>query len=99
VSAGRKILAGLLAWTGVVTAAHLTLNFDWSAAWNDRLPAAKRKLNVAYIPVTCHLACPVTDFISRYSLDGALFIPSLFQGFPESKVDLIPARRVLPFMF
>ncbi len=97
-SAGRKILAGLLAWTGVVTAAHLTLNFDWSAAWNDRLPAAKRKLNVAYIPVTCHLACPVTDFISRYSLDGALFIPRMFQGFPEIKEALISDRMQVGFM-
>ena len=39
---GRKILAGLFRWTGVVTAAHLTLNFDWSAALNDRLPLARR---------------------------------------------------------
>jgi len=98
VSTGRKILAGLLAWTGVVTAAHLTLNFDWSAAWNDRLPAAKRKLNVAYIPVTCHLACPVTDFISRYSLEGALFIPRMFQGFPEIKEALISDRMQVGFM-
>ena len=43
---GRRILAGALLWTAVLTAAHL---------W----------LNVAYIPVTCHLACPVTDYISR----------------------------------
>ena len=51
-SSAKKILLGLLLWTGVVTAAHLTLNVDWSAVVNDRLPLAKRKLNVAYIPVT-----------------------------------------------
>jgi NitT/TauT family transport system substrate-binding protein len=95
---GRKILAGVLLWTGAVTAAHLALNFDWSAALNDRLPLAKRKLNVAYIPVTCHLACPVTDFISRYSLDGALFIPRMFQGFPEIKEALISNRMQVGFM-
>ena len=95
---GRKILAGVFLWTGAVTAAHLWLNFDWAAAFNDRLPAARRKLNVAYIPVTCHLACPVTDFISRYSLDGALFIPRMFQGFPEIKEALISDRMQVGFM-
>ena len=95
---GRKILAGVVLWTGVVTAAHLTLNFDWSAALNDRLPLARRKLNVAYIPVTCHLACPVTDFISRFSLDGAVFIPRMFQGFPEIKEALISDRMQVGFM-
>jgi NitT/TauT family transport system substrate-binding protein len=95
---GRRILAILVLWTVAVTAAHLALNVDWSAAWNDRLPREKRKLNVAYIPVTCHLACPVTDFISRYSLDGALFIPRMFQGFPEIKEALISDRMQVGFM-
>jgi NitT/TauT family transport system substrate-binding protein len=97
-TAGRRILAGLFLWTGTVTAAHLALNFDWSAALNDRLSPEKRKLNVAYIPVTCHLACPVTDFISRYSLDGTLFIPRMFQGFPEIKEALISDRMQVGFM-
>ena len=95
---GREILAGVVLWTGVVTAAHLTLNVDWSATLNDRLPLAKRKLNVAYIPVTCHLACPVTDFTSRFSLDGAVFIPRMFQGFPEIKEALISDRMQVGFM-
>lgn len=96
--AGRRILIGLVIWTGVVTTAHMALNFDWSAIVNDRLPPEKRKLNVAYIPVTCHLACPVTDFISRYSLDGNLFIPRMFQGFPEIKEALISNRMQVGFM-
>ena len=95
---GRRILAGLFLWTGTVTAAHLALNVDWSAALNDRLSPEKRKLNVAYIPVTCHLACPVTDFISRYSLDGTLFVPRMFQGFPEIKEALISDRMQVGFM-
>jgi NitT/TauT family transport system substrate-binding protein len=98
VKSGRRIFAGVLLWVAVITAAHLTLNFDWAAALNDRLPPEKRKLNVAYIPVTCHLACPVTDFISRYSLDGTLFIPRLFQGFPEIKEALISDRMQVGFM-
>jgi NitT/TauT family transport system substrate-binding protein len=48
----KRIMAGLLLWTGSISALHLWLNFDWSAVLNDRLPEDKRKLNVAYIPVT-----------------------------------------------
>ena len=97
-SAGRRIALGLALWICAITGVHLALNFDWSAVWNDRLPLAKRKLNVAYIPVTCHLACPVTDFISRYSLDGNLFLPRMFQGFPEIKEALISNRMQVGFM-
>ncbi|HKA36770.1 MAG TPA: ABC transporter substrate-binding protein [Thermoanaerobaculia bacterium] len=95
---GRRILPILLLWTLAITAAHFAINVDWTAVFNDRLPREKRKLNVAYIPVTCHLACPVTDFISRYSLDGALFIPRMFQGFPEIKEALISDRMQVGFM-
>jgi NitT/TauT family transport system substrate-binding protein len=98
VTPGRRILAGLAVWIVAVTAAHLALNFDWSAALNERLPPEKRKLNVAFIPVTCHLACPVTDFISRFSLDGNIFIPRMFQGFPEIKEAPIADRMQVGFM-
>lgn len=94
----KRILLGLVLWTVALSAAHLSLNVNWSSFVNDRLPPEKRKLNVAYIPVTCHLACPVTDFISRYSLDGNLFIPRMFQGFPEIKEALISNRMQVGFM-
>ena len=48
----RRIGFGIAAWVAAVTAAHLALNVDWPVLMNDRLPEARRKLNVAYIPVT-----------------------------------------------
>jgi len=51
-SEAKRILLGLFLWTGAISALHLSLNFDWSAVVNDRLPEDKRKFNVAYIPVT-----------------------------------------------
>lgn len=48
----RKLLYGFSLWIAAVTAAHLSLNVNWQVLMNDRLPVAKRKLNVAYIPVT-----------------------------------------------
>jgi hypothetical protein len=48
----KKLATALLVWTGLITALHLWLNVSWSEILNDRLPVEKRKLNVAYIPVT-----------------------------------------------
>ena len=45
-------MIAVAAWlVALITAAHLALNVDWNVLLNDRLPE-KRKLNVAYIPVT-----------------------------------------------
>ena len=48
----KKIIVAVSAWIAVITATHVSLNVDWNVLLNDRLPIEKRKLNVAYIPVT-----------------------------------------------
>jgi hypothetical protein len=48
----KRIVAGIAAWLVVITAAHALLNVNWQVLMNDRMPEGKRKLNVAYIPVT-----------------------------------------------
>ena len=48
----KKIALWLSLWTGLVSLAHGWLNVNWAEVLNDRLPLEKRKLNVAYIPVT-----------------------------------------------
>jgi len=48
----KRIAIALSAWLAVITTAHVALNVDWDVIVNDRLPLEKRKLNVAYIPVT-----------------------------------------------
>ena len=40
----------------------------------------------------------MTDYVSRYSQDGNLFIPKKFQGFPEIKEALIADRMQAGFM-
>jgi NitT/TauT family transport system substrate-binding protein len=98
VSVRYRIAVLAIALLALITAAHAWLNLDWSSMVNDFLPRDQRKLNVAYIPVTCHLTCPVTDYISRRSLDGNIFIPKKFQGFPEIKEALIADRMQAGFM-
>jgi len=48
----KKILLGLALWISGITGLHMALNVDWMTLLNDRLPQDKRRLNVAYIPVT-----------------------------------------------
>ena len=48
----KRIAIAVSAWLAVITTAHVALNVDWNVLVNDRLPEAKRKLNVAFIPVT-----------------------------------------------
>lgn len=87
-----KLLGVLAVWIVLLTAAHGYLNVNWGALLNDYRPAAQRKINVGYLPATCQLACPVTDYITKFSDRGELFLPHLFQGFPEIKEALISGR-------
>ena len=48
----NKIILAVAAWVVLITAAHMSVNVDWTVLLNDRLPESERKLNVAYIPVT-----------------------------------------------
>jgi NitT/TauT family transport system substrate-binding protein len=88
----KRIVLLSFGWFGLVTGLHAWLNVDWASILNDYVPAAKRKFNVAFIPVTCQLTCPVTDYISKYSKAGETFLPRMFQGFPEIKEALISNR-------
>ena len=94
----RRALLGTLGWTGLVSGLHGYLNVNWASILNGYLPEDKRKFNVAYIPVTCHLACPVTDYISKFSQAGEIFLPTMFQGFPEIKEALIANKMQAAFI-
>src|ERR1700722_6947630 len=94
----KKILVFGLGWLVLISVLHGYLNVNWPAILNDRLPAAKRKIVVAYIPVTCQLTCPVTDYISKFSDNGEIFIPRLFQGLPEIKEAIISNKVQAAFI-
>jgi NitT/TauT family transport system substrate-binding protein len=48
----KRIVLGLVAWVAAITGLHAWLNVDWAAILNDVLPDGRRRLNVAYVPVT-----------------------------------------------
>jgi NitT/TauT family transport system substrate-binding protein len=94
----NRIFLGVSLWLSAVTGLHAYLNVNWASMVNDYLPADQRRFNIAYIPVTCHLACPVTDYISKFSKAGEIFIPRMFQGFPEIKEALISNKMQAAFI-
>jgi NitT/TauT family transport system substrate-binding protein len=51
-------------------------------------------LTVAFIPVTCHLTCPVTDFASKTSTTGTRFDALRFSEFP-SIVEALKSKTLL----
>jgi NitT/TauT family transport system substrate-binding protein len=93
-----KILLFGIGWLALISALHAYLNVNWGAVLNEYRPPAKRKITVAYIPVTCQLTCPVTDYISKLSEHGEVFLPRLFQGFPEIKEALISNKVQAAFI-
>jgi NitT/TauT family transport system substrate-binding protein len=93
----KMVLCGL-GWLVLISGLHAYLNVNWAAVLIDYRPIEKRKITVAYLPVTCQLTCPVTDYISKYSLSGEEFLPRMFQGFPEIKEALISNRVQATFI-
>ncbi len=94
----RKVLLSFVAWVALVSALHGYLNVNWAAVLNEYRPLNERRITVAYLPVTCQLTCPVTDYISKYSQAGQLYLPRMFQGFPEMKEALISGRVQAAFI-
>jgi NitT/TauT family transport system substrate-binding protein len=94
----NKVLLLGFGWLALISVLHGYLNVNWAAVLNDRVPIEKRKITVAYIPVTCQLTCPVTDYISKFTDSGEIFLPRMFQGFPEIKEALISNKVQAAFI-
>jgi len=54
---------------------------------------ATRELTIGFLPVTCHLTCPVTDFASKNTQTNTNFNSRLFSDFP-TVVSAMEAKQV-----
>jgi NitT/TauT family transport system substrate-binding protein len=54
---------------------------------------ARRSLTVGYLPVTCHLTCPVTDFASKTTNSNTNFDSQRFTDFP-TVVSALEAKQI-----
>jgi NitT/TauT family transport system substrate-binding protein len=75
-------LAALAALT-LVGCPSATTNPDTKASADGSKSAAKKdELAVGFLPVTCHLTCPVTDFASHTTSTGTTFKSERFTDWP-----------------
>ena len=61
--------------------------------WQGTNPAAAAELEVGYLPVTCHLTCPVTDFATKTTTTSTRFVSERFTEFP-TVVEALKARKI-----
>jgi NitT/TauT family transport system substrate-binding protein len=53
----------------------------------------RNKFTVGFLPVTCHLTCPVTSWITEHSDQGTVFEAQKFTDFPSMK-EALAARKI-----
>ena len=95
-TSGKRVGLAVALWLVLISFLHATLNLGVFA---PHKPAASAPFRVGFIPVTCHLTCPVTDFINRHLSGESGFEPIRFQAWPELKEAFIsgylPATFIL----
>lgn len=81
----RTVLVAAAAWIALVTLLHASLNLHVNFFGAKREGQRQEKFRVGFLPVTCHLTCPVTDFINKNIEGDSFFDPVRFGGWPELK--------------
>jgi NitT/TauT family transport system substrate-binding protein len=70
-----------------------TLTLAHKKPWRGDNVAAAAELQVGFLPVTCHLTCPVTDFATKTTTTGTRFLSQRFTEFP-TVVEALKARKI-----
>ncbi len=63
----------------------LTILGGISAVYFHYNQEPRRNFQIGFLPVTCHLTCPVTHFINEQMHGEGTYDPRRFNGFPEMK--------------
>jgi NitT/TauT family transport system substrate-binding protein len=96
-----KVILGAVGVWAALTVLHLQMNLGVGLASlleeKSGAPAAER-LRVGFLPVTCHLTCPVTDWINKNTVGKGFYEPVRFSGFPEIKESVIAGHLPATFM-
>ncbi|MFZ5892769.1 MAG: ABC transporter substrate-binding protein [Myxococcota bacterium] len=85
------------AWATLITSAHARLNLR-ADVLEALKPSEKRRYRLGYLPVTCHLTCPVADYIKKSLNAPGRFEPIRFGGFPELKEAFLARYTLATFI-
>jgi NitT/TauT family transport system substrate-binding protein len=85
VSLRNIVLIGTIVWLTTITVLHVVLNIGLPGAGSRPRGSGAAPFRVGFLPVTCHLTCPVTHFINQSISGDGMFDPVRFSGWPELK--------------
>jgi NitT/TauT family transport system substrate-binding protein len=94
---GTRLGIGLSVWMLLISAAHGVLNLGWAKP-AQAAAAESHRYKVGFLPVTCHLTCPVTDFINKQTTGDSQFEPIRFSGWPELKEAFLAGHTPATFL-
>jgi NitT/TauT family transport system substrate-binding protein len=94
---GKTILVLGVVWLAIITASHGVLNLRWLV--KKAAGGPEMQFGVGFLPVTCHLTCPVTDFINKNIEGRSFFQPMRFSGWPELKEMFLGRPKDMPASF
>lgn len=95
----RAVALFVFVWVVLITAlhAHFNLGLRVSDLWANKAQGPE-PMRVGFLPVTCHLTCPVTDFINKQIEGESFFQPMRFQAFPELKESYLSGHLEATFI-
>jgi len=80
----KTLIIIAIGWLVFITLLHETLNLHLFSSKHTSA-GDEKKFRIGFLPVTCHLTCPVTDFINKQITGDSFFEPLRFNGWPELK--------------
>jgi NitT/TauT family transport system substrate-binding protein len=89
----KTVLLATIGALVLITVLHLTFNLHVFSA-----RTGNESFRVGFLPVTCHLTCPVTDFINKQVSGRSEFQPLRFQGWPELKEAFLSGETSATFI-
>src|SRR6202521_1201332 len=81
----KTLILTAVGWLVLVTVVHAWLNLHLFDARRASGGADHKLFRIGFLPVTCHLTCPVTDYINKQLYGESIFEPVRFNGWPELK--------------
>lgn len=81
----KTLTLSAVGWFVAISVLHGWLNLGAFAFSTKKTASGAEKFRIGFLPVTCHLTCPVTDFINKQTNGESFFDPVRFNGWPELK--------------
>ena len=102
----KTLLVYFTGWLILISGLHAHLNPESIRGLEELVASFHRgktatatdKFKIGFLPVTCHLTCPVTDFINQQMTGQSTFEPVRFNSWPELKESYLAGHTPATFI-